>query len=164
MRDPCRRFCTRRSYQDFGEDGIRDREMFRGEAQALAFPIEEILRVERINLAMNCGEAGAGAVRVERGVIAFDAGQVDAVKLAQAEEEFFFQRLLRCDWLDLFAWGNSLLDHGSVLRGIVDVGPARLAVEGVRAGAEAQVRFALPVFQIVARAAVWERPVGNFVV
>src|SRR5579864_245182 len=109
--------------------------MLRGETEAFAFAIEEILRVERIDLAMDCGEAGAGTVCVERGVVAFDAGQVDAVKLAQAEEEFFFEGLLRCDWLDLFAWGNSLLDHGSVLGGIVDVGPARLAVEGVCAGA-----------------------------
>src|SRR5579862_825782 len=109
--------------------------MFGREAQPLAFTIEEILRVERIDLAMDCGEAGAGTVRVERGVVAFDAGQVDAVKLAQAEEEFFFEGLLGSDWLDLFARGNSLLDHGSVLRGIVDVGPARLAVEGVCAGA-----------------------------
>lgn len=56
--------------------------MLRGEAQALAFTIEEILRVERIDLAMDCGEAGAGTVRVERGIVAFDAGQVDAVELA----------------------------------------------------------------------------------
>ena len=82
MREPCRRFCTRPSCQKFSEDGTRDREMFRAEAQSLAFPIEETLRSERLDLALDCGEAGAGAVRVERGVIALDAGQVNAVELA----------------------------------------------------------------------------------
>ena len=70
------------SGEEFSEDGTRDREMFRGEAQSLAFPIEEALPVERLDLALDCGEAGVGAVRVKRGVIAFDAGQVNAIELA----------------------------------------------------------------------------------
>jgi hypothetical protein len=70
------------SGEEFSEDGTRYREMFRGEAQATAFQIEKALRVERIDLAVDCGEPGAGTVRGERGVVAFDAGQVDAVELA----------------------------------------------------------------------------------
>jgi len=70
------------SGEEFSKDGTRDREMFRGEAESLAFPIEKTLRVERIDLAVDCGEAGAGTVRVKRGVIAFDAGQVNAIELA----------------------------------------------------------------------------------
>ena len=70
------------SGEEFSEDGTRDREMFRGEAQSLAFPIEEALRVERIDLAVDRGEAGASTVCAGRGVVAFDAGQLDAVELA----------------------------------------------------------------------------------
>jgi hypothetical protein len=50
------------SSEEFGEDRTRDREMFRGEAQASAFQIEEALRAEGIDLASNCDEACAGAV------------------------------------------------------------------------------------------------------
>jgi len=62
------------SGEEFSEDGTRDREMFRGEAQSLAFPIEETLRLERIDLAVDRGEAGASTVCAGRGVVAFDAG------------------------------------------------------------------------------------------
>ena len=82
MREPCRVSCTCWSSQKLGEDGTRDGEMFSGEAQASAFPIEETLRVERIDLAPDYGEAGAGAVCTGRGVVTFDASQVDAVELA----------------------------------------------------------------------------------
>jgi hypothetical protein len=133
MREPSRNFCTRWSCQKFCEDGIGNCEVFLGEAQAIAFQIEETLGAERVDLAADGGESFAGAVCVGKGVAACDLCKIDAVELAKAQEKFFFESLLGSDWLDLLAWGNSLLDHGDVLRRIVDIGPARLAVEGMRA-------------------------------
>ena len=102
--------------------------------ESAGFSLQQTLRAERIDLRADFGQARAGAVAV-RGVVAFDLREIDSVELAEAEEEFFFEGLLGCDWLDLLARRNSLLDHGDVLRGIVDVGPAGFAVEGMRAGA-----------------------------
>ena len=41
MREPGRVSCTCWSSQKLGEDGTRDGEVFRGEAQAIAFQVEE---------------------------------------------------------------------------------------------------------------------------
>src|SRR5260370_537675 len=65
------------------------------------------------------------------------------------------------EWLE----GNfAARERRNVRGGLVRVGPALGSAERVRSGAEAEVRFAAPVFQVVPRFAARNRPVGDFVV
>src|SRR5262249_20720542 len=98
------------------------------------------------------------------GVVALDAREVDAVEAAEAEEEFLLQGARREEGFELLAGGAAALDEGDVTVGLVDVGPARDAVEGVGAGAEAEVGLASPVFQIMLGMAAGQAPAGNFIV
>ena len=98
------------SGKKFSKNGTRDRQMSRGETQTAAFQIEKALGAKRIDLAEDSGQSSASAVCVWGGIVEFNAGQVDSVELAEAEEKFFFECLLQCDRLDLLARGNSLLD------------------------------------------------------
>src|SRR5208282_3045298 len=96
-------------------------------------------------------------------VVALDAPKIDALKLAQAEEKLFVQRVPGSDGLDLLARGKPALDARHVTPGIVDVGPARGAVERMRPGAKSEIRLAPPVFQVVERAAAGQRQVRDLV-
>src|SRR5580704_7853835 len=109
------------SGEQFGEDGVRDSQVSRGDAQALVLPLdEEGLRPKCVDLATNRGEAGARAIGARRGVVAFDAGEVDTLELAEAEKKFLLECLLGGDALDLLTRRASLLDCSDVSRGIVN--------------------------------------------
>ena len=76
--------------------------------------------------------------------------EIDAGELAEAEEHFLFVSLVDCYGFELLDRKFSGLDRGYILSGVVRVRPARRTVERVGACSEAEVRFAAPVFQIVA--------------
>ena len=87
-------------------------------------------------------------MRVEA-VLALDPGEVDALQLAQAEVKLLLERLRWHDGLDLLARRSAALDQRDVAGRLVDVGPARAAVKRMRARAEAEIRLAAPIFQVV---------------
>ena len=111
------------------------------------------------------GEAGAGAVEEEEAVSGegFEAwaeadvvallkgAPVDTVEKTEAQEEFFVEGLLRAESFALLDGEVAGVDRGDVSDGIVGIGPARAAVEGMSAGAEAEVGGTSPVFEVVAR-------------
>ena len=92
-------------------------------------------------------------------VIAFDSSEIDSTELSQAEEKLLFQSLRGRNSFDIFAERNPPLDARDVLRRVVHIRPSPLAIEGMCAGAEAEVRFAPPIFQIVLRTPTLERPI-----
>jgi len=99
-----------------------------GEAEAIRFEFQEALGAKRFNCIADGGVAGGGSVPC-CAIGAFDAGQIDAFELPEAEEKFFFEGLLGGDLLDLFARRAALLDCGDVFCGIVNIGPTRFAIE-----------------------------------
>ena len=93
-----------------------------------------------------------------------DGGEVDAIELPQAEEEFFLERLLGRDFFELLDREPALVDRGGVGSRIVSVGPAPAAVEGMRACAESEIGLAAPIFEVVARTEARQPPIGDLVV
>src|ERR1700741_1018109 len=81
------------------------------------------------------------------GISGFQLIEIDACELAKAEKHFLFKGLLRGDGFDLLGRKSVGRDGRHVLRGVMRVGPAGSAIERMRACAEAEIRFAAPVFK-----------------
>src|SRR5258707_11532163 len=82
-------------------------------------------------------------------VVGLQAAEVNACELTKPEEEFLFERVVGRDCFQLFDRGASGGDRLNVGGGVVRVGPSLCAREGVRACAEAEIRLASPIFEIV---------------
>src|ERR1700690_2625271 len=82
------------SHQELFEKGdenfVGDGEAGGRETKQLAIKFDYALLAESLDAGANCGDAIALAIG---GVIAFDADEIDPFKLAEAEEEFFFEGL-----------------------------------------------------------------------
>src|SRR5271166_4446392 len=113
-------------FEQGDEDFVGDAEAIGREAKATAVEFDETLLAEVRNLIAQSDDTCAQAIHRIR---SFDAREIDALELAQAEEEFFVERLLGRDCLDLLARAGSLLDARDVARGIMHIRPARAAVE-----------------------------------
>ena len=124
--------------EKFREDEVGDGEARGSEAGARAIEEEEAVGAEELE------------ARAEGDVVAMlEALPVDAIEEAEAEEEFFVECLLRGELFALLDGESAGGDRGDVGGGVVGVGPARVAVEGMSAGADAEVGETLPVFEVV---------------
>src|SRR6266581_2984632 len=147
--------------QQGDEDFVGDGQARGRKPHASAGALDEALDAQFLDAcADRCFEVGTEL----RSILGLDARQIDAFELAQAEKKLFIERLLRGDFFELLDRESPLLDRRSICGGIVSVGPAQAAVEGMRAGAEAEIRFAAPIFEIVPRTKARQRPIGDFVV
>ena len=93
----------------------------------------------------------------------FDAREIDALELPQAQEHLLFERLRARDFLALLG-RQPPCRWRDVCRRIVRVRPAPSPVEGMRPCAKTKIGLAPPIFQIVPRAKTRQRPVRNLVV
>src|SRR6266853_2838272 len=80
-----------------------------------------------------------------RAVLGLDARKVDPGKLPQAEEQFFFKRLVAGDVRKLLDGKTALADCCNECSRIVRIGPALSSVERMGACADTAVRLPLPI-------------------
>src|SRR5215475_142288 len=99
-------------------------------------------------------------VRVRR----CDRVEIDAGKLTQAEKNFFFMGLPRGYRFYLLSRKLPGFNGRDVLSGVVRVGPASCSAERVGPGAKSEIRFAAPIFEVMARSETRLGPVGDFIV
>lgn len=130
-------------FQQSDEDFVGNSEARGRETEKLPVKFDDALISECGDTRADRGDSIALAIG---GVIAFDTREIYAFELAKAEEEFFFESLCHGNGLDLFAGAGALFDVRDVGRRIVEIGPARMAIEGMRAGAEAEIWLAAPIF------------------
>ena len=118
---------------------IRNGQAIRRKPQLRPIPFDEALRQKFLHARPQLSA-----------ILCLDPGQIDALKLAQSQEQFFLQRLLSCDALQLLDGKTTLQDCRGKRSRIMRIGPALRTVERMRARAKTEVGFALPIFQVVA--------------
>src|SRR5437588_6686672 len=139
------------------EDFVGDGQAGGGEPYAATGPLDQALGAQFLDARADIG--------IDlRAILSLDGREVDAFELAQAEEKLFVKRLLRVQLYELYVRKPGLLDRGCIGGGIVSIGPAPVAIEGMRPRAESEIGFAAPIFQIVPRTKSRQRPIGDFVV